>query len=135
MAMFALPKILAPVDFSERSPAGVRLASALACHFHSELTLLHVLERSMAMWGSPEFGATMVDEILESEEEVARQDLLRLLPNSQLNIKRVLLSGDPALQIVQFAHRENSSLIVIPTHGYGRFRRFLVGSVTAKALH
>ena len=26
-------------------------------------------------------------------------------------------------------------LIMIPTHGYGRFRNFLLGSVTAKVLH
>jgi nucleotide-binding universal stress UspA family protein len=37
-----LSKILAPVDFSARCRGAVEYAEALACHFHSELTLLHV---------------------------------------------------------------------------------------------
>ena len=31
--------------------------------------------------------------------------------------------------------REQMDLIVMPTHGYGPFRRFILGSVTAKVLH
>jgi len=42
--MLSLPKILAPIDFSERSPAAARCAGELACHFHSQLSLLHVLD-------------------------------------------------------------------------------------------
>jgi len=54
---------------------------------------------------------------------------------ARFRVERVLLDGDPARKIVDFAHDERSSLIVMPTHGYGLFRRFLLGSVTAKVLH
>jgi nucleotide-binding universal stress UspA family protein len=47
----------------------------------------------------------------------------------------VLLEGDPAARIIEFAHREEAGLIVMPTHGYGPFRRFILGSNTAKVLH
>jgi nucleotide-binding universal stress UspA family protein len=43
--------------------------------------------------------------------------------------------GDPAREIVRYAHDNESSLIMMPTHGAGTFRRFLLGSVTAKVLH
>jgi nucleotide-binding universal stress UspA family protein len=33
------------------------------------------------------------------------------------------------------AHESGAGLIVMPTHGYGPFRRFILGSVTAKVLH
>jgi nucleotide-binding universal stress UspA family protein len=36
---------------------------------------------------------------------------------------------------VDLAHSEKADLIVMPTHGYGPFRRFILGSVTAKVLH
>jgi nucleotide-binding universal stress UspA family protein len=36
---------------------------------------------------------------------------------------------------VDCARREEAGLIVMPTHGYGPFRRMLLGSVTAKVLH
>jgi nucleotide-binding universal stress UspA family protein len=45
------------------------------------------------------------------------------------------MEGDPARVVVEYAHTENFDLIVMPTHGYGPFRRFLIGSVTAKVLH
>jgi nucleotide-binding universal stress UspA family protein len=52
-----------------------------------------------------------------------------------LPVKRVMLEGDPAVVIVKLAEAERIDLIVMPTHGYGPFRRFLLGSVTAKVLH
>jgi nucleotide-binding universal stress UspA family protein len=52
-----------------------------------------------------------------------------------LPVERVLLQGDPAREIADYAAKENCGLIVMPTHGHGPFRRFLLGSVTAKVLH
>jgi len=50
-------------------------------------------------------------------------------------VVRVVLEGDPTQTIVEFAATGKCDLIVMPTHGYGPFRRFLLGSVTAKVLH
>jgi nucleotide-binding universal stress UspA family protein len=50
-------------------------------------------------------------------------------------VTRVLLRGDPAHEIVKRARDRNVDLIVMSTHGYGAFYRFLLGSVTAKVLH
>jgi nucleotide-binding universal stress UspA family protein len=50
-------------------------------------------------------------------------------------VKRLMLDGDPASVILQLAHEGNFDLIMMPTHGLGGFRRFLIGSVTAKVLH
>ncbi|MGA8595805.1 MAG: universal stress protein [Bryobacteraceae bacterium] len=43
--------------------------------------------------------------------------------------------GDPAAAIVKCAQAEQVDLIMMPTHGYGPYRKFLLGSVTAKVLH
>ena len=37
--------------------------------------------------------------------------------------------------ILKLARAENFDLIMMSTHGHGAFRRFLIGSVTAKILH
>jgi nucleotide-binding universal stress UspA family protein len=50
-------------------------------------------------------------------------------------VHRAVVLGDPAPEIVRRAHAEVFDLIVMPTHGYGPFRRLLLGSVTAKVLH
>jgi len=43
--------------------------------------------------------------------------------------------GDAAQEIVQYAAEHDVDLVMMPTHGYGPYRSFLLGSVAAKALH
>jgi len=50
-------------------------------------------------------------------------------------VTREVVEGDPATEIVDYARGHDAGLIVMATHGYGPFRRFLLGSVTAKVLH
>jgi hypothetical protein len=57
----------------------------------------------------------------------------RQFPSQVLD--RVIEEGDPAHAIVDYAHKRKIDLIMMPTHGYGPFRQFLTGSVTAKVLH
>jgi nucleotide-binding universal stress UspA family protein len=41
--MLEVAKILLPIDFSERSVDAANAATAVAEHFHAQITLLHVL--------------------------------------------------------------------------------------------
>jgi nucleotide-binding universal stress UspA family protein len=52
-----------------------------------------------------------------------------------LKVRRMVLQGDPSRTIVNLAHDEGADIITMPTHGYGPFRRFILGSNTAKVLH
>jgi nucleotide-binding universal stress UspA family protein len=52
-----------------------------------------------------------------------------------IEVRKELAEGDPATIIVEFAEQIQAGLIMIPTGGAGAFRRFLLGSVTAKVLH
>lgn len=47
----------------------------------------------------------------------------------------LVVHGDPGTEIVREAHSRGAGLIVMPTHGHGTLRRFILGSVTAKVLH
>ena len=53
----------------------------------------------------------------------------------QFDVKRVLMHGDPSSRIVEYAKSRDFDLIMLPTHGYGTFRRLILGSVTANVLH
>jgi nucleotide-binding universal stress UspA family protein len=48
---------------------------------------------------------------------------------------RICIEGDPAPAIAETVQSWNPGLVMMPTHGLGYFRRHLLGSVTAKALH
>jgi nucleotide-binding universal stress UspA family protein len=135
--MLPLSKILVPVDFSERSAGAVRYAASLACHFHAELVLLHVVPPISYESTGFEFGGIVMTEAFIDRVAEARKELMPFMADElgRQQVERIVLEGDPARKIVEFAHNEHVSLIVMPTHGYGPFRRFLLGSVTAKVLH
>lgn len=133
--MFPIAKILLPVDFSERANQAVRFAVPVAERFHSEIILLHVLP-PYREFGAMELASAMTD-ILAARRTDAEQRIAGFLREELAphRVRRLLLDGDPAREIVDCARREEAGLIVMPTHGYGPFRRLLLGSVTAKVLH
>jgi nucleotide-binding universal stress UspA family protein len=67
----------------------------------------------------------------------AEQDLDQSLRQELdgIAVKRLLLKGDPAREIVQTARDEKVKLITMSTHSHGVFYGFLLGSVAAKVLH
>jgi nucleotide-binding universal stress UspA family protein len=134
--MNSLTKILLPVDFSERSALAVHYARDLALHFRSELILAHVLPPLHSEFGVEITGSMLVD-VYRSRTDQAERDLnaFELEALAGLNVRRLLLHGEPASKIVELAHEEHADLIAMPTHGYGQFRRFILGSNTAKVLH
>ena len=135
--MNSLAKILLPVDFSERSALAVRYARELALHFHSELILAHVLAPLHSEYSAMQIAGSMLVDVYRSRADQAERDLNAFEPEALagLNVRRLLLHGDPASKIVEFAREEHIDLITMPTHGYGPFRRFILGSNTAKVLH
>lgn len=135
--MFSLAKILLPVDFSELClEAALRAVPTLSKQFNSEVTVLHVLP-SYSEFGGSEMGISFSGDLVTGMKDRARQRLDSFLSEElrDVSVKRVLVEGDPARKIVEYAHAENVGLIMMPTHGYGPFRRLLLGSVTSKVLH
>jgi len=137
--MAKFERLLLPVDFERPTLGVVHQAAALARHFYSEIVLLHVVTPLSYSAGMLEGGYVptsrndLLDELIRQAQKHLDQALTPELEG--LPVKRLLKRGDPALEIVKTAHDEKADLIVMPTHGYGAFRRFLIGSVTAKVLH
>ncbi len=132
-----LKTILVPVDFSDRAMGAVRHAEALQKRFGSRLILLHVLPPPHYEFGAMEVGGTVLEDLFRTRSEQARRDLDQFLCSETPppDCERILIEGDPSTQIVSTAQERDCDLIVMPTHGYGPFRRFILGSVTAKVLH
>lgn len=135
--MFELPSILLPVDFSERSISAAPYAKALACRFHSELQIVHVVDTTMYGMFGLGYDRSAVSEFAPGYLKRAERNLDHFMVDELrgLKVKRVLLYGDPARTVVKYADSEHSALIILPTHGHGPFRQFLLGSVTTKVLH
>jgi nucleotide-binding universal stress UspA family protein len=131
-----LTSILLPVDFSDRSAAAAVPARWLAERYGAQITVLHVIAPLYPPVGSMETGAVAMTELYEGRKQEAERLSHEFLQNLEgVPSRCVIRSGDPAHHIIEFATTENVGLIIMPTHGYGPFRRFLLGSVTAKVLH
>ena len=130
-------KILFPIDFSERSISAARYVRTLGCRFRPEITLMHVLPSPASGIASLESGPLMVEEAWEEQQRRAQEDVAEFAARElgPFRVHPMVVEGDPATAIVEKAHSERADLIVMATHGYGRFRRFILGSVTAKVLH
>ena len=135
--METLEKIVAPIDFSERSAGAVRYAELLARHFQSELTLVHVFTPPPLEFGDSAGPDSVLSELYRNRVQEVSRDLDNFLAKDlgDLAVRRVVLEGDTAHRIVEYAHRERADLIVMATHGFGPFRQFILGSNTAKVLH
>jgi nucleotide-binding universal stress UspA family protein len=127
--------ILFPVDFSERSVAIRPFVTSLAERLKSKLTLLNIVEIPLSAYEDPMGGVPFVFD-LQALTEQQRKELESFLETpSALRIEKVVEEGDPAIGITSYAERNRVDLIILPTHGYGKFRGLLLGSVTAKVLH
>jgi nucleotide-binding universal stress UspA family protein len=131
-------RILFPVDFSERSAAAVPSVQAMVKRFASELTILHVVDLPPAAGIAPPEAAawaTLIgaDRLRESGKIALERFIAREFPGVQVRAESA--EGDPATTIVDCARESGAGLIMMPTSGLGPFRRFLLGSVTAKVLH
>jgi len=134
--MRSLNEILLPADFSPRSLEVARYAVGVARRFHSKLTLLHVLPPLNPMWVALG-NAIAVGELTERQKEETYTRLNSFLPDDlhDVSVKRLVVEGEPAQVIADYVAAERVDLIMMPTRGCSAFRRFLLGSVTAKVLH
>jgi len=126
--------ILFPVDFSSRCRSVRPFVKSMAERFHSKLTLMHVVQIPPGWYGGIDGGYQVTLDI-PSMEESARDELENFFESSPIVPDKVVQLGDPAFEITTFAEQNQVDLIMMPTHGYGRFRNLLLGSVTAKVLH
>lgn len=137
--MLSINRILVPIDFSDRSTAAAEHAVLIANHFHSELIFVHVIPLSPYHYAAFESGYyTGAAWPSEAEMETTlRRQLSELVENvsSERPVEEVVVKGDPAKKIEELARLKEADLVMLPTHGYGPFRRFVLGSVTTKVLH
>jgi nucleotide-binding universal stress UspA family protein len=133
--MLNIRTIFAPVDFSERSVAALGHAAELAKHFQARLLCAHVIPPTPHEYQL--LGKGLAPEAnLETVEQLERRlDELVQRYAAGVDAETLVVPGDPAHRIEVLVQERQVDLAVMTTHGYGRFRRLLLGSIVAKVLH
>ena len=123
-------RILVAVDESHQAEFATGVASRLAGELKARIILVHVAPATGVF--TPEFAFVepeMRSQYLRAGEAVLNQAKARV-PDT-IPVETVLRQGVAADQIVDVATAFDADLIVIGTHGRGRFAQAVVGSVAA----
>jgi nucleotide-binding universal stress UspA family protein len=130
--MISIKHILFPMDFSERCLTAAPYVSEMAKRFSAKVTLLTAAQPAYYAGMIEAAPPVIIDPNILKEGLQARLDGVTL---NKVQVDRIAELGDPATVIGEFARNRQVDLIMMPTHGYGPFRRLLLGSVTSKVLH
>ncbi|UCG23992.1 MAG: universal stress protein [Chloroflexota bacterium] len=131
-------KVLVPLDGSELAERALDPALAIIRALNAELLLLsvtryqHVLPPPAAG-----YGLTATDQIVDLGRDEANNYLSSLRHEARCGdcrIQTMVVEGDAAGSIVDTAADEEVDLIVMTTHGYSGFTRWMLGSITERVL-
>lgn len=131
--MLPFRKILFPADYSDPCRALAPHVRDIREHFSAELAVVHAYGLA-AFYGEVAMAdPAVIDEMQQLEEQRLQEFVAQTFPG--LRVETFLQQGEPGSVIHDVVKHQGADLIVMPTHGRGPLRRFLLGSVTAKVLH
>jgi len=130
-------RILVPTDFSATSDAALDFAKTVAQSFGASLHLLHVFADPVLSGGFSEAYAPMPPDLRASLiEDAGKQIVNRLTAEERLQFRATteVVSGFPAMAIVEYAQDHESDLIVMGTHGRTGMAHLFTGSVAERVV-
>lgn len=124
-------RILVPLDGSNLAELALPYAEELAAAFNSEVILVHVSEpaesqyRHMHQLYLEEMAGQMSNRIKDY-----RIDMV----SPVVTVSPVVLPGEPAEEIIDYAEKNNIGLIIMASHGRSGIMSWATGSVANKVL-
>jgi nucleotide-binding universal stress UspA family protein len=129
-------RILVPLDGSTRAEEAIPVAARIARAFGGSILLLQVVipPVSTGKYSVPEMYPKREtdEELTEANEYLKTVALLEEL--SHIPIEKQALVGEVAPAILDAAHSLHATLIVLNSHGYTGFKRWMLGSVAEKII-
>ena len=125
--------ILVPLDGSALAECVLPHVMAMAGVTNARVTLSHVMEYEHMRGGTP--GVDPVNwHLRKHKSEKYLEQIADQLQKSGLKVEHVVLEGNPAEGIIEFARNNNVDLIVLSTHGLSGLSGWNVSSVVQKIL-
>ena len=128
-------KILLAIDGSACSNAAVEEVARRPWPEGSQVKVLTALETPTAPtpegWALPPYYFEEMNQALQKKgEDIVNNALQKLKANKMLLADAVLTPGSPRPVILDEAESWGADLIVVGSHGYSAWKRFLLGSVS-----
>ncbi|HSX77985.1 MAG TPA: universal stress protein, partial [Candidatus Saccharimonadia bacterium] len=133
--------ILVATDFSDASAPAPAYAFSLARALNARLYVLHVVPEddvrlltAIRAHLQSEVTAETLVETLYTEADKRLANLVEDAHTTDLVQERLIVTGQPAPEIMSWAAAKQVQLIIIGTHGRRGVTRFLMGSVAERVL-
>ena len=134
-------KILLATDGSAQSQAAIDMLKNFAFKSGDEMKIVSVVDMAVPM-AIDIYGGYLPD--TTEMEKTAREHAEKVLSETcerlegickNLTVTSDVLFGSPESRIVETAEEWGSDLIVVGSHGYSRWERLLLGSVSQSVVH
>lgn len=136
-------KILFATDGAKQSDAAIEMISKFALKDGDEIRVVSVVDMAVPL-AIDIYGGYLPD--TTELEKTARENAAKVLgdtaaklancfPRVGLTISIDTLFGSPESRIVEAAEEMQPDLIVVGSHGYNRWERLLLGSVSDSVVH
>ena len=126
--------ILVPLDGSTLAECVLPHVAAIAPVTRARITVLHVLQQ-----GQNERGLAAIDPVewhlqKQNAEKYMEGIVSRLSEAGLLGVESVILEGNPAASVIDYARSNNVDLIALSTHGHSGLSGWNVSGVVQKIL-
>jgi nucleotide-binding universal stress UspA family protein len=134
-------KILLATDGTKQGDSAIEMLGNLRLGEADEIKVVSVVDMAIPL-AIDVYGGYLPD--TTELEKAARDNAERVLEAGMSRAKEIagdaalsgeLLFGSPESRIVETAEQINADLIILGSHGYNRWERLLLGSVSNSVLH
>ena len=130
--MVEIKRILFPIDFTENSSKILPYVLSVSEKYDGMIYLLHVVE-DLSKWGSGSYIPHIpLNQYMEDALKGAEKDFDKVCEEqleSYPNFQKIILSGDPAQEILKTIDSEGIDLVIMGTHGRKGLEHVFFGSV------
>lgn len=131
--------IIIPLDGSKLAEQAIALAYSIAQHTNHDVLLLQVVEKEVNPLPAQSDQAIGIDQLPDYATKQAKAYLQAIAEQLQLEggpaISYDVVFGRPGEGIARVADEREASYVVMSTHGYTGFTRWMMGSVADRVLH
>jgi nucleotide-binding universal stress UspA family protein len=136
-------KVLLPTEGSEFSNAAVKKCCKMFDETENTeieiLSVVETVERPTDPYGAPseyihDLNASALKRAKDMVDQTA-EDIRAHFPDLGTQLTKKVVKGKPEKEIVEEAENWGADLIIMGSHGYGFWRRSLLGSVSESVVH
>lgn len=124
--------ILVAYDGSSHAKKALEVAIDLAKKYESKLDVVEVVDSSVFAGAGLAPVPAQVIESVYNKAKADIEDAKKVAQNKGVNAEGIVLEGDPATAVLEYASKNNVDLIVTGSRGLSTLKRIFLGSVSSR---